>query len=183
MEKWIQSQAGMLKLNDRGEVIDRHPYKYHQIADRFLRVKLNPDGSEAEVRFHGQRCFIFVHPETGDIVAGGGTGFNLHVELNGPTEQKAICADGKEALCIELPAHDLCPHCGNAEDRPIDQILPADFLREVEVDEINEEGNVLGKKKVRRYGYRWNFAEGKLEELSGSDISRPVKRPPVEKEK
>lgn len=173
--KWIESQMGYLKVDNSGNVVAKHPYKYCEAGGKRFKVKLNPDGSEAGIEEVENCCFLYVHPTTGEILGSSGLAFYLSHELDGTLPQKVTGADGVEAEIIKVPASEICPHCGKVENLPLNQVLPPDFTAEVEVDEIDEVGQLIGKKKVSRIGYRWNRIEGKIEKLSPEEITRPVK--------
>lgn len=101
MAKWIDSQSGKLKVDDAGNIIDRHPYKYYAVANKTVRVLLNPDGTEGDAEFHVPRTIVMYHPTTGKIM-GVNTGFVEAVELEGIDSIKVKDKDGVEGLNIEI---------------------------------------------------------------------------------
>lgn len=174
MSKWIESQMGYLKVDDAGNVIATHPYKYCEAGGKRFKVKLNPDGSEASVEEVENCCFIYVHPTTGEILGSSGLAFYLSHELDGVCPTTVTGPDGVAAEAIKVPASKLCVECGKAENLPLTQVLPLDFTQTVEVDEFDETGRVLGKKEVARIAYRWDKAAAKMEKLSPAELNRPA---------
>lgn len=101
MAKWIDSQAGKLKVDTLGNIIDRHPYKYYAVANKTVKVLLNPDGTEGDAEFFQPRTIVSYHPVTGEIM-GINTGFIEAVELEGISAIKCSGKDGIEGLNIEI---------------------------------------------------------------------------------
>lgn len=101
MAKWIDSQAGKLKVDDVGNIVDKHPYKYYSVANKIIKVALNPDGTEGDAEFFQPRTIVSYHPSTGEIM-GVNTGFVEAVELEGVDVIKAKDKDGIEGVNIEI---------------------------------------------------------------------------------
>lgn len=175
MSKWIESQMGFLKVDDDGNVIGTHPYKYCEAGGKRFKVKLNPDGSEGGIEEVENCCFLYVHPTTGEILGSSGLAFYLSYELDGTPPQKVTTKDGVEAEIIKVPTSEICPHCGRIENLPLEKVLPPDFTQELEVDEVTEVGQQVGKKVVNRIAYKWNRAAGALERLAPAELSKPVR--------
>jgi len=111
MEKWIDSQAGKLKVDETGNIIARHTFKYYSVANKIIKVTLNPDGTEGDAEFFKPRNILLVHPKSGEIM-GHHCGFIEDAELNGIQSIKVEGQDGVESVAIEI------------------QDIPADFMQE-----------------------------------------------------
>lgn len=130
MAKWIDSQAGKLKVDEAGDVVDRHPFKYYSVANKIIKVTLNPDGTEGDAEFFEPRNILMVHPTTGEIM-GHHCGFVEAVELDGIQSIKAQGPDGVESISVEVQAAD----------------IPADFMADVTLPD-----GKVGKK----IAYKWD---------------------------
>lgn len=151
MDKWINSQAGKLLIDEKtGQIKKIHPHKYYKVANKTIKVTLDTEGKEVDAEFYGQKAFLYVHPDTGKIV-GHFIGFIESVELNESTSPiKVTCPDGKEAKIVELEGHNICPTCQAVRNHKHDKILPVDFLQ--------------GKHK-EKYGYKWDKTKKEFEKL------------------
>jgi hypothetical protein len=179
MHEWMETPAGWLKMDEVGNVIARHPYKYFNGGDLVIRAELRPDGSIKTAGIAPHRSFLYVHPDTGEIVAGGGTGFNREIELNGPAGEMVICKDGKQAVQIEHEAHHQCPDCGQIVNKAPEEIYPSDLFKEIELDvlEVDETDVIVRQTKTTRRlsAYRWNHQKKKLEAINVDELARPVR--------
>lgn len=128
--KWIDSQAGKLKVDDAGNVIDKHPYKYYSVANKVVKVTLNQDGTEGDAEFFKPRNILLVHPQTGKIL-GHHSGFVEAIELEGIQAIKATGPDGVESISVEVPD------------------IPADFMTDV---------TLADGKPGKKIAYKWDGA-------------------------
>jgi len=141
--KWIDSQAGKLKIDEAGSIIDKHPYKYYSVANKTIKVTLNPDGTEGDAEFFVPRNILMVHPITGEVM-GLNQGFVEAVELEGIQSIKAKGPDGMESMSVEVRASD----------------IPADFI----VDVTLPDG-----KQIKKIAYKWDGA--KLKKKTKSEMN------------
>lgn len=134
--KWIDSQAGKLKVDEAGNIVDKHPYKYYSVANKIVRVSINPDGTEGDAEFFQPRTIVSYHPETGEIM-GSHTGFIEAVELEGIGSVKVKDNDGVEGLNIEIT--------GN---------IPVDYTQEKIIDVLDDKGKVKEQRTVKEVTYK-----------------------------
>ena len=132
-----------------------HPHLYTDAGGAIVRVTYDGGGNPIKTEVLPPKCQVTVDKATGEIKSVN-HGFNLNYELTG----ECHCPEGCEI--VHLTAHKHCDSCGADHAISMENVLPADFMDELELLTIDGKTGETRSEKRATIAYKWDFVEKKM---------------------
>ncbi len=157
--KYHTTKSGYLIEKDDG-TFTKHPYLYTDVeGNTIVRVTYDAAGAAIKTEVLPPKCQMTVDSATGEIKSVN-HGFNLNYEITG----ECHCPEGCEIVHLTACKH--CDGCGADHAISMAEVLPADFVAEVDVATIDAEtGAIVKTEKVRKIAYKWDGVSKKMVKL------------------